>query len=413
MKIPTPHTKGAWIRLFLAAAMVLLVVYYMSLTLTNRVAIESRVNAEFIPQVAQIDGSLVGDLPKRGQIVRKGEVLAHIRADRVDDRTLIELRQSLSVISTRIQAQERVRADLTTEYDALAGRRAHHADLMRERLVAIGNELAASLRIAREDQALAAEALQRGNKLRTSETISASQHETLTHTHEKAIANSARIEALIAQNKTDQTAIAYGVTLSGNYADIPYTTQRMDEVRIKLIAIDGELRDLSEQVGHMKKRLAAEERRIAKMSEQIVVSPVNGVVWHSRDTAGQEILRGTSVVDVIDCDRIFVEATVYERFLSRIKVGEQARVKLMGDDRKFTATVFSVLGSAINIHVGDNVAVPMRKNPGEATILLSLDGNDERFRSSMCGVGRIAEVVFSSDRLIDSAYADTPERNEK
>lgn len=413
MRIPTPHTKGAWIRLILAAAMVLLVVYYMTLTITNRVAIEGRINAEIIPQIAQIDGSLVGDLPKRGQFVRKGEVLAHIRAERVDDRTLIELRQTLNVLSTRMKAQEKVRADLTTESETLAGRRFLHAELMRQRLIATGDELRASLKIAQEDLALAAEALERGQKLRKTETISISQYENLMHAQEKALANTARIEALIAQNKTDQAAISHGVTLSGNYADIPYTTQRMDEIRMKLIFLDGEIRDLSEQIVQGEQRLAAEDRRVSKIAEQVIASPVDGVVWRSRDASGQGILRGDSILDVIDCRKIFVEATVYERFLSRIEVGEPASIKLLGDHRKFEATIKSMMGSAINAHISGNVAVPMRKNPGEATVLLDIDWGEERFHNSMCGVGRTTDVTFSDNGLIGSAYATVRERAAK
>jgi len=413
MRIPFPRTKGAWIRLFLSLAMVLLVAYYMSLTITNRVAIESRINAEVVPQIAHIDGLLIGELPQRGQRVRKGEVLARIRSERVDDRTLTELRQSLHDLSARIRSRTAEHAELAAERDALAAQRSRHTELMRERLAAIGSELQASLKIAQEDKFLAAQALQRGQTLQKTGTISVAQHENLLHTHEKALANTARIEALIAQNKTDQAAIVHGVTLSGNYADIPYTSQRMDEIRMKLIAIDSELRDFSERTVHLRERLDAETRRVAKLTEQAFVSPVDGVIWRRRDPAGQEILRGTSVLDIIDCNRIFVEATVYERFLSRIEVGKTAQIKMLGDNRKLNAQVASTMGSAINIHTSGNVAVPLRKNPGEATVILNIEHDEQRFNVSMCGVGRTAEVAFSGIGLVATARAAVRERIEE
>ncbi len=399
MKLPIPRTSGAWIRFTLAFGMLVLILYYLSLTITNRVAIESRVNAEVLPEVAQIDGVIHGKVPPRGSVVHKGDLLASIRSNRVDDRTLSEVSSALDAAQLRTANLQSVITRLTQEHDELSKRHEQQNQLMAQRVSAVGNELAASFRSAKEDYYQALHAMRRGKKLSQSNNISDSQYENLAHDYERAQASLSRLQALIDQNEADKAAVSHGVTLTGNYADTPYLIQRMDEIQLKLIDYTGQLRDLQASIAELTQRKQAEADRIAKLSLQDIHAHVDGVVWRAHQKAGIETLRGSTILSLIDCETVFVEATVYERFLDQIAIGQTAKVQLLGYSEVMDVEVVTILGSSINLHANENVAVPMRKNPGEATVVLKFNSVDQVKNYPMCGVGRTAEVFFTEETV--------------
>ncbi len=83
---------------------------------------------------------------------------------------------------------------------------------------------------------------------------------------------------------------------------------------------------------------------VAKLSLQrsTVIAQVNGIVTNFGLQPGGYVTAGTGIFALVDKDTFRVEAYLEETKLRRVRVGDRATVKLMGDSREFSGTVQSI-----------------------------------------------------------------------
>jgi RND family efflux transporter MFP subunit len=87
---------------------------------------------------------------------------------------------------------------------------------------------------------------------------------------------------------------------------------------------------------------AALEVAQLNLERSTVLAPVNGIVTNFALLPGRYVNAGTSVFALIDSDTFRVEGYFEETKLRRIHIGEDARVKLIGDSRVLTGHVESI-----------------------------------------------------------------------
>jgi len=75
-----------------------------------------------------------------------------------------------------------------------------------------------------------------------------------------------------------------------------------------------------------------------------VVASVNGYITNLSLRPGDFLAAGTQALAMIDLDSIRVEAYLEETKLRHVRVGAQARIRLMGDDRDIAGHVDSIAG---------------------------------------------------------------------
>ena len=394
MRAFMPRTAGGLVRAGLAFGAALLCGWYGYLYLSNHKAIESRVNAERLGVPAQIDGVLAGGLPPRGTEVHRGDVLGIIENPRVDDRSLGELDQLLRVAQDRLVASDALRATLLAEKSELASRDVRHQHLESSRLTAAQAEQTAALDAAIAALDEADSLVRRGRQLRESGDIAQAKLDTLEHARQQAEAETRRLTAAVERAGAELAGAKGGFALTESYSDVPYTRQRLDEINLRLASLQSERAQQAADAESLKIRRGTEAQRISEMRRQVLTSPVDGVVWDVHAPTGGEVLRGATLIDLVDCERVFVEATVHERFLDRIGLDEGATVHLLGAEGSFRGRVRTVLGSAASWDDASKAVVSLRKNPGEARVILDIAGARVANRGRMCDVGRLAEVTF-------------------
>jgi multidrug resistance efflux pump len=180
-----------------------------------------------------------------------------------------------------------------------------------------------------------------------------------------------------------------------NWSDVPYSRQRLDEIAIRLAGLHNDEGALIATIGEIEAKYAAETTRIARLSREALVAPVDGVVWRSWVAPGAAVVHGTPLMEVIDCDHIYVEATTRERFFESLRPGQPVRVRLEGSGKDVPGTIRSVVGPGAPLATTANVSAINRRNGTEAQLVVDVDRSAlSATAGSTCNVGRSAKVYF-------------------
>jgi RND family efflux transporter MFP subunit len=107
----------------------------------------------------------------------------------------------------------------------------------------------------------------------------------------------------------------------------------------------------AEQVARARAKVAAQEEVINRLEDRLaehtIVAPFAGYVVTEYTEVGQWLGRGDPVVDLVELDRVDVEASVVEDDIRYISVGTSARVEVSSlPDRAFTGAVALVVPRA-------------------------------------------------------------------
>jgi multidrug resistance efflux pump len=131
------------------------------------------------------------------------------------------------------------------------------------------------------------------------------------------------------------------------------------------------------------------------LSREELTAPVDGVVWRSWVAPGAAVVHGAPLLEVIDCSRIYVEATTRERFFEVLTPGQQVRVRLEGSDRDIPGAIRAIVGPGAPLATTANVSAINRRNGTEAQLMVDIDRSAlAATAGSTCNVGRSAKVYF-------------------
>jgi RND family efflux transporter MFP subunit len=91
---------------------------------------------------------------------------------------------------------------------------------------------------------------------------------------------------------------------------------------------------------------ALADRGIAQLNldRATVRAPVNGIVSNFELRPGDYVTAGHAVIALVDTDSLHVDGYFEETKLPRIRIGDPARVQLMGEDRWLAGRVDSIAG---------------------------------------------------------------------
>ena len=87
---------------------------------------------------------------------------------------------------------------------------------------------------------------------------------------------------------------------------------------------------------------AALELAKLNLRRTIVKSPVNGIVTNLALQAGDYVSAGTSIMALVDSDSFYAIGYFEETKLPKIKIGDRARVIIMGEERVLTGHVSGI-----------------------------------------------------------------------
>jgi multidrug resistance efflux pump len=384
------------LRLLIGVGLVCTAAWYIYLYAFNKVSIAGVVNAPLVTIVSQLDGHVAGDWVGRTTVLSAGQPVVAIVNNRVDNRTEMELAGSREAARERLAALRASIAELTGLKAALEQRSLDHLAAWKGHLEHDIKEGAAALASARIAERQTGDALSRGASLIAKGAVSRATYDDLSYGHQRAASEATRATAGLARREADLIAARAGIMLAdSNWSDVPYSRQRLDEIDIRLTSLHNDEGVLLAAITEIEAKYAADKARIARLSREELIAPVNGVVWRSWVTPGAAVVRGTPLLEVIDCTRVYVEATTRESFFEALAPGQQVRVRLEGSGKDIPGTIRSIVGPGAPLATTANVSAINHPNRTEAQLIVDIDhGALPATPGSTCNVGRSAKVYF-------------------
>ena len=349
------------------------------------------VSAYSVALRAPIDGVVSGKPLHVGDAIDAGAVLTEVANDLVDDQRLTDLsghlaraRAELDGLAAQRLSLGAIRADLERRYEAFAG--AGMAELR-----GTFDETANTLAAAADQRELARSNLDRSARLAQSGFASQAELDKA-----KADSSLADHQTLAQQGRLDAlqarlAALEKGIILESGANDVAYSRQRADELDLRLIDLDARYASARADVDETSARLAAERRRVAKISDVKIVAPLTGTVWKVEASQGERVGAGQSVAQIVDCRAAFVIAQVPQSRMPEVEIGGTAQFRLSGEDVVRTGRVSSLTGDATG---GDKnlAAAPFVAGGAQsATVRVAIDAD-----GGACLVGRTAHVLLPS-----------------
>jgi multidrug resistance efflux pump len=352
---------------------------------------EAFVNAPLIRMASPIAGIVASDLPPPGSAIATSRTARLVAARIIDNGPLAGLKGSqAALISARDLALRQI-AELDRASAQAAGRSARFGQ-------AASARLAATTRAAQEAlaacEAEAAEAVLQRDRI---EALAEARFATFTQRDRlraQAAASARRCAALKDQAAAlaiETRAAGSGLYLAGAAMDAPYGDQQRDRLLLRRQELESVVADAEARLAELARQIVAEEERLARTSAFDARLPAGTVVWSQPAPKGTTVAPGSSLIELADCNRRYVEVALPERRMEAILPGSPAKVRLIGSDQWLSGRVAAIAGAAAHPD-GAMVAANPEKDNRALTVVISLPPPATLARR--CDVGRLAEVRF-------------------
>lgn len=364
---------------------------------TNYISSRAVVNAPLNTVRSPIRGVIATPSATSGTGIEAGATLVAIDLEEPDRRYLEQLtarrsllRATLAAIEAEAATLAAMRADMAARIEAFRAR-------MIDRLAAEAAEVRGEVSAARARLANAEAVRRRSRALAARGHASATRSEADTAARDEAAGELARLQARIVKIEVERNAADRGISVQDNASDVPYSQQRLDEIRMRSAALGAERRRVAAELTALDLQIGAEAAQTARRQSFRPVAPAGGVVWKPSGSAGETVVPGDVLVQTIDCAARFIEVTLPERHFGDILPGDPARVRLKGGGETVEARVGAVLGAGAKFDHPRLAAGVFEPTPGQLRILIPLAGDAlAGSPAAFCNVGRTAEVRFPS-----------------
>lgn len=376
-------------RLALAATILVILGGIAASRVLYRTSIEAVLNAPRVTLVAPVDGIVDSLMVAAGTPVAAGGDMLRLRRTRWSSGIADERDSRAWVLAQRADA-------LTAEVSTLEALR----DSLRSRLVAFQH--ATLLRLAADTLAAAARLDERQRQL--------ARLESLRDANGATEADIDRLRAEVASAQGDYSravaaAIAArdGVVLDAGGQDAPYSRQRLDELQLRLADLTEQRATIAAELatlGVSADRAAEHDRGAAHADTFSVSAPTHGVVWSVSASTGESILRGAPLVTLIDCSRLFFEATIGPREQDRIVPGMAVQVRFAGTSALIPARVAFLRGGGVRETDDAAAQLQFDRRRTDARVVIDVDPDAVGAApGNFCQVGRSAKVIFDGPEL--------------
>ncbi len=397
-----------WFRVVLGLGLVITSAYLLWQRQTRVVSRVGYLNAELITIYAPITGVLnleridVGNvLPEGfniGSITNERNPQIEIDVENLRSRLLLAKNQ-LKSVNERLGNRQKLVDFLTKKADSQA---TLDLQFFRANLDRARNEL----RQAQANLNLARKEAQRFTRLAQEGAVPQQRAD-------QAIAQLKTAEALVLsrQAEVDRSISALNATQQGLQLD---SARTFSFPQIRLLDLEKEIADLTQEKRQIEVSILALEQELRKAQLQLnlqrlakLKSPIKAVVWSVNFRTGKlgvPIGAGTPIMQLLDCQEVWVTALVAEQENRRLRLGQPAEVRLLdGTNRIYRGRVRSIRGGVGRVPAGVDVAVPpneLVRNELEVQITLE-DRGEELSAGRFCSVGQSVEVVFPNQYEAD------------
>jgi multidrug resistance efflux pump len=399
---PPPAQVWRWVRILAGIALLAIGLWSLGPQFVYRVTREARINARVIPVHAPIEGQVVVAPPAPGTPLALGDIATVIANPALDRGRYEQLVTERAMLAARIDAADRQLAELAAlrkEFDERLERfrvtNLRRSELrIREAEAAL--EVAASVATERHDE------FDRKRNLGTDGVASPAAVLSARRAAEQADVEATRLRITAERLAHEHAALAEGVFVGEERDDVPYSQQRVDEIRLREVEIVARRREDAARLAALDRAVTTESHRLDRLARAEVRVPSTGILWQSLVVQGTSVGPTTELFTLIDCTELVVTAKYSERYFESILPGQRARVQLLGGG-SLEAVVESVRGLDVSSADDRLAARMMDLAEGEFLVTLRLDAAKLRDRkAAFCQVGRSVEVVLAAE---DGAFA--------
>lgn len=350
------------------------------------------INTRFIPIHTPIEGVISSFTLKPGDYVENHQLMAVVKNIRLNESFIRELRVERNSLQERVEGFNSHILELETLKTELEQRQSEMLDYERERvslqLKQAQSELDALRQVLQEkielEKRLAPLAAERLIKLTDFDSVRFS----VTEYRNRVLA----LESSVQRIQTEQSALNHNVHLGQGRNDVPYTQQRIDEVRVILSDYRARKVEQEKRILEIDRQISDEENRLKLNREVDLRSPLNGIVWKKFFADGSEVVIGSEVAQVIDCSQLFIDAEFNERTLDKIKLGQEIQYRLIGSKTWHDGTLISKSGSG-NTLQDRTLAAQLQVEKDSARLIVKINPDDLPNNSGdFCHVGRKVEI---------------------
>ena len=385
-------------RILLGAGLLGAAGYAFAPHLTNRISTDAVVNSEVVRIVSPIDGLADERLPGPGTVLAAGVATPLVRRLVAEDRELHRLAHDLALVRAQAEEARRALAELEAQDRALAERARVHTEAARARL-------AAELAEARAEHAGALAVVNQASaELDYVRTLYAQRHvaavrvEAAESALRRADAAAEALAARIARLEVELRAAEAGLHLRDGQNDVPYTVQQRERLLFERRLIADRLAEAVAREPALAAALAAEEEAQRTRARYDVSPPADLLVWERRATPGAPVKPGEALLDLVRCDRLFVEVSLPDLAYSALLPGQVAQVRLRGGP-ELEGTIRSIRGAGARNRTALLAADRPIEDRGQLTVEVVLPADAaariaREAEGGFCGIGRLAEVSF-------------------
>lgn len=412
-KAPPSRPKSPWPRRLLKTAIGLAVAVVVGWTPVLRMleltSTEAVVNARLVTLRSPLEGEITAFAisPEIGAQTKEGGLVLRVVNPRADRARLDDLRRMIAEVGSQRPAFVTQIASLRRERERVSEQAsAFQRGRIRE-LEARVEEATSALAAATATRTEADTAAHRAATLAQSGYGTKAGSEKAQRDLTVAIETENSLRHRLAGIAIELEATRHGSYIGDSYNDRPSSMQRIDELAVRITDLEAELQSRNERIKLLDVQLKKEESRYAELTEAEVVSPVTGTVWEMLVSPGEEVRRGQDLMRLLDCSGVVVTASVTETVYNRLRLGDSARFRLIGETTDHWGTIIRLSGLAAP---PDNLAIlPSSLVNAAYRVHVVIP----EFVGSSCAVGRTGKFVFQSARPPDSGAAragsaDTP-----
>jgi multidrug resistance efflux pump len=360
--------------------------------MANFQSVNAIVNTHYVVVKSPIEGTLDGFSIMPGQPIEQGAELVRINNTRFKESAVNEMAVEQKTLAERSLGLQQHLKNLQQLQKELQNRvsvhRNHEFLRLEEQLAQAKAEKKAQESLIREQQLLA----QRNALLLKENFISQAQSEAAHYALEVTQSRLDIFQARIRLLETEKQAIQRFVYLGEGRNDVPYTQQRLDDVRLQITEVAARLRENEQRSADIQWQISKERDNMAVSREVLLQSPSKGVLWRKFGSNGTEVLIGTDLAHVITCENLFLDVAVPESSLESFQIGKPVQYRLIGTNQWLTGHIQAVTGSGNNLQDVTLVA-QLQREKKDARIFVKIDSSDlNKPQENLCYAGRKVDV---------------------
>jgi multidrug resistance efflux pump len=360
--------------------------------MANFQSVNAIVNTHYVVVKSPIEGTLDGFSIMPGQPIEQGAELVRINNTRFKESAVNEMAVEQKTLAERSLGLQQHLKNLQQLQKELQNRvsvhRNHEFLRLEEQLAQAKAEKKAQESLIREQQLLA----QRNALLLKENFISQAQSEAAHYALEVTQSRLDIFQARIRLLETEKQAIQRFVYLGEGRNDVPYTQQRLDDVRLQITEVAARLRENEQRSADIKWQISKERDNMAVSREVLLQSPSKGVLWRKFGSNGTEVLIGTDLAHVITCENLFLDVAVPESSLESFQIGQPVQYRLIGTTQWLTGHIQAVTGSGNNLQDVTLVA-QLQREKKDARIFVKIESSDlNKPQENLCFAGRKVDV---------------------